>query len=294
METEREGEFKVAEPRDEEQTILVASDGSPAAQAAGTVAIQIAASEAGAIRGLYVLDEMLALNTYADPQRELGATGQITSRSQLLGSLEAQGGVALEWLASACEAAGVPSSTQILAGGVAELVEREANKAQLVALGRRGHGHADDPEHLGRNFRAIARRVERPLLAGGDVVRPVQRLLLAYNGTKRSREAMVWVARLRDALPAEVAIVAVQETEADRTREWLDEAQAYLAGDHSTACWCLECQGTPAAEIVAAAKEIETDLVVMGRYGHSALIERVVGSTVDRVLRNTTLPVLMV
>jgi nucleotide-binding universal stress UspA family protein len=294
METRREGEFNVAETETKEQTILVAADGSPAAQAAGTVAIQIASSEAGTIRGLYVLDEMLALNTYADHHRELGSTGQITSRAELLGSLEAQGSVALEWLASACEAADVPSSTQILAGGVAELVQREAKEAHLVALGRRGHGHADNPEHLGRNFRAIARRVERPLLAGGDVVRPVHRLLLAYNGTKRSREAMNWVARLRDALPAEVAIVAVQETEADRIEEWLEEAQTRLAGAHSTACWCLQYQGIPAVEIVAAAEEIEADLVVMGRYGHSALIERLAGSTVDRVLRNTALPVLMV
>jgi nucleotide-binding universal stress UspA family protein len=47
-------------------------------------------------------------------------------------------------------------------------------------------------------------------------------------------------------------------------------------------------------EIVAAAEEIEADLIVMGRYGHSAFIEWLTGSTVEYVLRNTRRPVLMI
>jgi nucleotide-binding universal stress UspA family protein len=284
----------VAEINDGQQTILVAADGSPAAEGAASVAIQIAASQNLAIHGLYVVDEALALDSvYAGFQRELGRSAAITSRTELLGQLEAQGHVVLEWLEMQCQAAGVPITTDILFGGVPELALREAGKAHLLALGRRGHGHADNPAHLGRNFQAIARRVDRPILVGGDEECAVHRLLLAYNGSERARKALAWASRLQESLPAEIAVVAVQETDADLPGQWLQEAQAALPRLHFDICWCLERRGTPAAEIVAVAGEIETDLIVMGRYGHSAFIERLAGSTVGDVLKATRLPVLI-
>ncbi len=287
------GEYTMTETTDTNQRILVASDGSPAAQAAAAVAIQFAAALEEPIRGLYIVDEALALDTYADHSRELGGDRAILSRAELLDDLEAQGSVALEWLESGCRSAGVPVSTEILVGGVTEMLERESLKAELLALGRWGHGYAHDREHLGRKFQAIARRMQVPLLVGGDAVRPVRRLLLAYNGSDHAKGALAWVARLHSALPAEVAIVSVRDTDADRPGEWLKEAQAHLEGGDSSACWCLERNGQPAAEIVAAAGEVEADLVVMGRYGHSALIEWLTGSTVAGVLKGTALPVLL-
>jgi nucleotide-binding universal stress UspA family protein len=276
-------------------TILVAADGSPAAEAAAGVAIQVAAAQHLAIYGLYVLDEVLALdNTYADLRREVSTEGTITSRSQLLGLLSAQGSMVLDSLQAHCQSSGIPATTETLFGGVPELVLQQAAGAALLAMGRRGHGHANDPDHLGRNFRAIARRVDRPILVGGDEMPTVHRLLMAYNGSRRAQNALDWVARLRDTLPAQVSVLSVQETEADPADKWLAEAHAQLARDTTEECWCLQRSGTPAAEIVAAAEEVEADLVVMGRYGHSAFIEWLTGSTVGQVLRHTRRPVLMI
>jgi nucleotide-binding universal stress UspA family protein len=55
----------------------------------------------------------------------------------------------------------------------------------------------------------------------------------------------------------------------------------------------VHSEGQPAAEIVRAAAEYRVDLIAMGGYRHSALVEWMVGSTMDRVLRETTLPVLV-
>jgi nucleotide-binding universal stress UspA family protein len=118
-------------------------------------------------------------------------------------------------------------------------------------------------------------------------------LLVAYNGSDRARSALNWAGRLQQTLPAEIAAVAVQETDADLAGQWLQEAQAALPYLHFDTCWCLKRQGQPAAEIVAAAEEIETDLILMGRYGHSAFIERLTGSTVEYVLKNSPLPILL-
>jgi nucleotide-binding universal stress UspA family protein len=284
----------MTEKEESSNVVLVATDGSPAAGVAASIAIQVAAGQNLSIHGLYVVDEVLALNnTYANVHQELGTDSRITSRSQVLGLLEVQGSVVLDSLEGQCQAAQVPVVTESLFGGVPELVLRQAVGAQLLAIGRRGHGHADNPEYLGRNFRAMARRAGRPILVGGDEMQAVHRLLLAYNGSSRAQNALTWVSRLQDSLPAQVSVVGVQETDADPVDQWLEEAYAQLAPDSSDDCWCLRRRGTPAAEIVAAAQEVEADLIVMGRYGHSALIERLTGSTVGYVLRNTRRPVLM-
>ena len=140
--------------------ILVADDDSSEAHAAAKAAFQIAKVQDLAVRGLYVVDESLALDTYASYQAELPLLSDSNdcgrepkSRAELMRWFENQGALALDWLQTAGKEAGVPVATELLAGGVSELVLRDAAKARLLAIGRRGHGHKDASESLGHNFR---------------------------------------------------------------------------------------------------------------------------------------------
>jgi nucleotide-binding universal stress UspA family protein len=276
------------------RTILIALDGSPAAQAASGVAIQIAQSQGFSVRGLYVVDEALALDTYTNPEAELDGIPSLISRAELITQFRSQGEMALQWLEAHSRAAGVAVSVDLLAGGVMELVLREAAQARLLAMGRRGHGHAGDPTRLGSNFRAIAHRTRLPMAVGGDEERSVQRLLLAYDGSRHAKRALEWAARLQHTLPVEVLVLAVQEQGVQPVEQWLEEARLHLDHGEPGSCRCLRRTGQPGIEIAAAADENEVDLVVMGRYRHQVPIEWLVGSTVDQVLRDTQLPVLIV
>lgn len=268
--------------------IVVAQDGSTAALAAASIAIQIAQSQDLSVHGLYVVDEVLALDTYADYSRELGSTGEPASRAELLTWFEEQGDAALQMLEARCQDAGVPVTTELLAGGVPEMVLRESEQARLLAIGRRGHGHEGDLHHLGQSFRTIAHHTHLPLAIGGDEERTVGRLLLAYDGSRHVQPALAWASLLQRTLSAEVLVAAVQEAGLQAADEWLAEARSQLPG-----CQCLHRLGQPASEIVAVAEENQVDLIVMGRYRHTALLEGLAGSTVDRVLRETQLPILM-
>jgi nucleotide-binding universal stress UspA family protein len=272
----------------ETNEIVVAQDGSPAALSAASVAIQIARSQGLSIRGLYVVDETLALEIYADYHGELERDAEPSSRAELVAWFEEQGDGALQMLEVRCQAAGVPVTTELVAGGVEELVVRQAERASLLAIGRRGHGHESEPDHLGRTFRAIAHAAHLPLIVGGDEERTVRRLLLAYDGAENTRPSLLWASVLQRTLAAEVAVVAVQEYERQPTGEWLAEAQTQLEN-----CQCMPRLGQPVVEILAAAEEMQADLIVMGRHRRAALLEWLTGSTVDRVLRGTQLPVLL-
>ena len=282
--------------------ILVANDNSSEARAAANAALQIAKNQNLAIRGLYVVEESLALDTYANYHAELqdlpilrnGSVREPSSRAELMNWFENQGKVALDWLETACADAGVPVTTKLLAGGVSELILRDAAQARLLAVGRRGHGHKDNSEPLGHNFRRIAHHAHLPVLVGGSKTPLLHRLLLAYHGRAHANEALGWTAKLQSDLSAEVIVLSVhKDTESSQDAVSLEEIESRLAHSDLIAYRFLTGHGLPATEMASVAVANDADLIIMGRYRHSAPLEWLVGSTVDRLLRATSLPVLI-
>jgi nucleotide-binding universal stress UspA family protein len=273
-------------------TILIALDGSLPAQAAAKFAIQIAKAQDLEVHGLYVVDETVVLDTYFDYRAELGRQDEPASRAELVEWFEERGGYALNWLKEQCAASGIPVTTDLLFGGVPELVDREAAQARLLVLGRRGHGHPSDPQHLGRNFRAIAHHSHQPMVIGGDSQEKVQSILLAYADSERARQALKWVTELQRAMPSQVVVFNATSDDGHSEQE-LSDIRAQVAESGLVDYRLVHWEGQPAAEIVRAAAEFRVGLIAMGGYRHSALVEWVVGSTLDRVLRETALTVLV-
>jgi nucleotide-binding universal stress UspA family protein len=282
--------------------ILVADDNSPEARTAAKAALQIARTQHLGIRGLYVVDEVLALDTYANYHAELplmpkapnGERPEPTSRAELMGWFETHGQFALNWLQAACAEAAVPVTTNLLAGGIPEMVIRSASQAQLLALGRRGNSHREDAGSLGHNFRKIAHQVHLPMLVGGSTSLSLHRLLLAYHGLAHANEALAWTARLQQSLAAEVIVLSVcQNNKSCLSGISLEEIKDRLNRSNLGAYRFLTGHGRPCTAIAAAAAANEVDLIVLGRYRHGALVHWLVGSTVDQLLRKTSLPLLI-
>jgi nucleotide-binding universal stress UspA family protein len=282
--------------------ILVADDNSSTARAAANAAFKIACSQNLAIRGIYVVEEALALDTYANYHAELPVVGTTSdgrsreprSRAELMHWFENQGKAALNWLEETGADAGVQVSTKLLAGGVSELVLRDAANARLLAIGRRGHGHQNDSDSLGHNFRKIAHHAHRPMLVGGSETPSLHRLMLGYHGLAHADEALAWASRLQHALSAEVIVLNVcEKAEYCQDAIGLDEIRTRLTQSDLDGYRFVTGQGRPAAELAATAEANDVDLIIVGRYRHQALVEWLVGSTVDELLRATTLPVLI-
>jgi len=282
--------------------ILVAEDYSTEARAAADAALQIARNQNLAIQGLYVVDEGLALDTYANYHAELpllsrtsdGERREPNSRAELLRWFETQAEIAFNWLQTAGAEAGVPVTTKLLAGGVPEMVIRSAAQAQMLALGRRGHVHKDDSKSLGHNFLKIAHQVHLPMLVGGVTTPGLHRLLLAYHGLAHADEALAWTARLQRGLAAEVIVLSVcEDAQSCLSGISLEEIKTRLAHSDLDAYRFLTGHGRPSTAVAAAAAANNVDLIILGRYRHGALVEWLVGSTVDRLLRATSLPLLI-
>jgi nucleotide-binding universal stress UspA family protein len=273
--------------------MVVAIDGSLPARTAARIAIHIARSQARLVRGIYVADESLIVDPYATHDVELGDTAGRTARSDLVELAQRQGDTVLAWLSSECEAAHVAFVGEVILGRVAEVILGAAESAAFVTLGRRGLTHEQERGQLGQHFRAVAHRLECPVIAGGLDERLPEHLLLAYNGSAQARRALECASGLQRSLRARVTVLAVVEADTAAAAQWLEEARQQCGAVDSSRYALLTRTGEPVATIAATATEVGADCVVLGSYRHPQVIEFLLGSTVDGVLTQVELPTII-
>ncbi len=278
---------------------LVAIDGSVCSQAAAELSVKFAQHFNAQIRGLYVVDETVVLSTFCSHQAELGRPDIPRSRAHLVDWFEKKGTFELEWLTSLCQGKKVEGVTDLLFGGVPDLIREACEGVDLLALGRRGNGHEADPHHLGRNFRAIAHNLSKPIIIGGDETSSPERLLLAYSTSEWEQSdikssVLQWIVRLQKAFSSEVLVLGVQEPLGESRAMVIDEMEQALDKCEIVDYRLINRKGEPAHEIVKVCQEYHTDLIVTDGHVYTPFVEWLVGSTLDQVLRNSAIPVLLV
>jgi nucleotide-binding universal stress UspA family protein len=120
-------------------------------------------------------------------------------------------------------------------------------------------------------------------------------LSLACDLAKQHRATlhMVSVERLPD-IPASIdEVVEAKATENHKFHDVLARARQ-TATAKGVPIDCEVVVGHPATAIVAQLRQKKADLLVVGFAGHSALYERIIGGTADRLLRLSPCPVLVV
>ncbi len=86
--------------------------------------------------------------------------------------------------------------------------------------------------------------------------------------------------------------MVVVDDKGEDLRAVLKEAETYLA-EHGVEGARFSRQGEAAEAILTVAEQEGADLIVMGGYGATPMVEVVLGSVVDEVLRRSAVPVLL-
>jgi nucleotide-binding universal stress UspA family protein len=225
---------------------------------------------------------------YTNYHEELAHAGMPQSRAELVDWFKLQGDLALQWLEAHCQDADVPVTTELMFGGMPDLIYRRENQASLLALGRQGRGQADQPATLGHQFRTIAHHNHIPLLVGGNERPYIQHILLVYEPGQHAQTALNWAARLQQSLPAEVTALTLPGNGRDPTTLQTKLVQSSLIDYRQ-----ITGEDRKANTVLSAAADCRADLIVMGGYHHNALITKFLGSPLEQILDETALPVLM-
>jgi len=190
-----------------------------------------------------------------------------------------------------CAEAQVHGNLAIEVGGVTDLICDRARWNDMVVVNLAHPPSAAPVARLRNGFRALVQRCPRPILAVPHVVSPLSRALLAYDGSLKAQEALYVATYLVLQWQIPLTVIAVIEGEHGPDSP-LDHARQYIDSHGATASY-VEEHGPVADVILRAAATHASDLILMGGYGFNPLLEAVIGSAVDQVLREAKQPVLI-
>ena len=175
-------------------------------------------------------------------------------------------------------------------GGLVDTVHEMEAEFRLVVLGKRGE-HVDFAKaHLGGSVEQVIRASALPVLMAPRAFKPIERILLAFDGGPSARKAVEFLVSepgLRD-LGCHV-VMAGRPRDADAHLQWVEERLSAWGGVYSV----KRIAGDPEPVITDYVAANGIDLLVMGAYGHSPIRRFFVGSTTTAMIRIALLPVLL-
>ena len=254
--------------------ILVAVPDNAGSWSAVALAVEMARIEEARLTGLH------AVRNEAEKSSE--AAGQSVREME-------------ERFTRACAEAQVAGRFMVETGQAAELLIQRSQWVDLVVFRLRFPPPARVFQRLRSGVRLLIRRSAAPLLVvpDGPAHPKIERALLAFGPGPKAEEALYLAAYLAGRRGYALTVVSVG---APQSPALLDKARQYLEDHDVQATYIEETQDAgrrTAHALLIDAEKSQSDLIIMGGYEGGLLREGLFGSTVDRVLRSSRIPVLI-
>ena len=275
------------------KTIVVGLDGSEHSRTAGRYALWLGQRLNATVLGLHVVDIVSIEGSYFhDISGSLGFEPYLDFSSKMREVLHERGTALLHEFSELATHAGVRSDTTLTMGLVANEIAEAAKTADLVVIGHRGVNEKFSTGLLGSTAESVTRKSPKPLFVCTMDYRECTNPVLAYDGSQRAAAAMQSAAEFCTTLSLPLTVLTVNREEA-AGRRVLSEAETYLRSYQLRTAFELQQTGSAPERIANFIREKGHDLLFIGAYGHSRIIEMVLGSTTEYVLRNTSCPVFL-
>jgi nucleotide-binding universal stress UspA family protein len=274
------------------KNILVPLDGSEHSRAALDYAIWITEKFDGTLFGQHIIDTVSIEGTFFhDISGSLGFEPYLDFSSKMREILEERGKIILDDFGTRCEKKHIRYTTLLDMGLIANEICERAKVADLVVIGHRGVNEEFSTGLLGTTAESITRKCPRPVFVSTKQFKPVEKPLLAYDGSQRASSAMETAAEFCTVLhlPLTVLTIAKEESLAQTN---LQQAKSYL-GSYAIDVKYELTSGYPEQKIIEYLVNMNHDLLFIGAHGHRRIIKMVLGSTTEYVLRNAPCPVFL-
>lgn len=274
------------------KNILVPLDGSEHSKAALEYGLWLAQKFNGALFGQHVIDTVSVEGTYFhDISGSLGFEPYLDFATRMREVLEERGKVILEEFSRRCRERGLRHEEFLDMGIVPNEICERSKMADLVVLGHRGINEEFSTGLLGGTAESVTRKCPRPILVSTKRFKEIERPLLAYDGSHRASAAMESAAELCTQLKLPLTVLYVPREE-KMGEKVLQEARSYL-GPYGIEARYELARGYPEQKIIDYLVNLNYDLLFIGAYGHRRIIEMVLGSTTEYVLRKSPCPVFL-
>ncbi len=244
---------------------------------------------------LHVLDKA-AYPVKSDLSGNLGLGGRETLLQELAELDEKRGKLALEqgrrMLADARQRAIEDGVAEPIMhqrhGDLLESLQAIEEDTRLLVLGK----HEENlGAHVGSRIETLVRGLHRPMLVCPPTFQSPERVMIAFDGSDTTRKAVDMVAGspLFRAMPCHLVMIGADNVANRSQLEW---ATHTLEAAEFEVTSVLR-QGEVEQTLCDYREEADMDIIVMGAYGHSVIRRFLVGSTTTNVVRNASVPVLL-
>ncbi len=274
------------------KNILVPLDGSDHSKAALDYAAWLAKGLDGTLLGQHIIDAISTEGTFFhDISGSLGFEPYMDFSSKMRELLEERGKLILADFTDLCVKNHLRHQTFLDMGLIANEICERAKVADLVVIGHRGVNEEFSTGLLGTTAESITRKCPRPIFVSTKQFAPIAKPLLAYDGSQRASSAMESAAEFCSVLKLPLSVLTIAKEDA-AAKSILQSAKGYFAS-YGIDVTYESARGYPEQKIVEHLVNRNHDLLFIGAYGHRRIIEMVLGSATEYVLRNAPCPVFM-
>lgn len=258
---------------------------------------------AGRLNATVEVMHVLGRREGAASTQDLSGSLRLGARSALLAELAAadeqrarlakeKGRAILEDATKILEADGAgPVMAQLRTGDILEAVQKIEPDLRAIVIGKRGEGADFAAGHLGSNLERIVRASKVPVFVASRAFTPINRVLMAFDGSPSSTKAIDRMSRSEVFKGLEITVLHADNGHGPIGAR-MDDAVATLnaAGFQATAGIA---RGEPDDVLRSVVAAEGVDLLVMGAYGHSRIRSLIIGSTTTAMVQAVRIPVLL-
>jgi nucleotide-binding universal stress UspA family protein len=190
-----------------------------------------------------------------------------------------------------CQQLGVEGKLSIVVGEVARQICERARWMDIVIVNLSFPPGIFPLQRLSSGFRTMVQRCSRPILAAPQQISPLESALLAYGDGPRAREALFAATYIAGQWKIPLVVLSVEDKNKPK-KDIQGSARTYLEARGITAKY-INAQGQIAEMILQTAEENHSDFIIMGGYSQAPLINVLLDTVVDKVLRKSHKPMLL-
>ncbi|OGQ44665.1 MAG: hypothetical protein A2W63_01400 [Deltaproteobacteria bacterium RIFCSPLOWO2_02_44_9] len=273
------------------KNILIPQDGSKHSRAALSYGIWLAKKFDAKVIGLYVVDVVAMEGPFLhDLSGSLGFEPFLNFSTKMREILENKGQGILKEFAEICDREKIIYDSIQDFGIVTNVICEKAKTADIVIMGRRGINIQFEYGLLGSTTEGVIRKSPKPVIIVPDEYKELSNPLLAYDGSFTASRAMHSAAEFVKTLSLPLTVLTISRDKADEAV--LKEAKEYFKPYNIQPNY-VSIKGDAHHEIVSYYKEKKHDILFMGVTSHSRIVEMVLGSTTEYVMRSINGPVFL-
>ncbi len=268
-------------------TVLLATDGSQAAQHAERFGVALASRLHASLLGLTVIEDRLVRGWEDD-----GLGVPPPPFDGLESYLKARAEAVCRRLGDQARAGGVKATCETATGIAADRIVERSQAAELTVLGRDGVHAGFHTGLIGSTANGVIRKLAKPgvvVPAGAKLSGPI---VLAFDGSPGSRLAANLAVRIATHLN-EAVHVFVDSKDKGRAAARFDEVRRIVGRLPVPVRETSSTLGRPDVKIVDTAREARAGLIVMGAFGRNRISEFFLGSNSAAVVRTSPVAVLL-